>query len=322
MPASGRPIHNAILKLLNRAPAQLFFFRCYNRLTKLFVRRALVQTDFGCKVYCEPADLIQSMIYHFGVWEPAISAVVKRLLAPGDVVADVGANIGYASLLASKIVGPNGGVVAIEAEPATHQKLRENLQANPSAMNVRTLNVAVSDAPGSLTLFTGNESNIGAASVIASSNRRESITVDAFPLDQLLTDDERMRLRLIKIDIEGAEPAVLRRFLQTLDLYGPRTCLIVEASPQIDRKAWSELFTAFKEAGFYAYGIENSYSPVWYLNWRDEKPLVELRTMPDDQIDILFIPGHSTMHELRRSFSVTRSSRSHLQDAARIVAAT
>ncbi|MBV9532844.1 MAG: FkbM family methyltransferase, partial [Bradyrhizobium sp.] len=98
----------------------------------------------------------------------------------------------------------------------------------------------------------GNESNVGATSAIASSNRQEPITVDAFPLDQLLTDDERRRLRLIKIDIEGAEPAVLRRFLQTLDLYGPRTCLIVEASPQIHRKAWSELFTAFKEAGFYA----------------------------------------------------------------------
>ena len=44
MPASGRPIHNAVLKLLKRSPAQLFLFRCYNRLTKLFVRRALVQT--------------------------------------------------------------------------------------------------------------------------------------------------------------------------------------------------------------------------------------------------------------------------------------
>jgi FkbM family methyltransferase len=278
----------AIIWVLMRAPAQLFLFKCYHHITKLAVPAAIAQTRFGSKLYCDPKDFIQSMIYHFGIWEPNVSWVIEQLLSDGDVVADIGANIGYDSLLSSKAIGESGTVVSIEAAPATFDLLKSNLALN-NVQNVRALNLAVSDEHGCLTLYTGDSTNIGNSSAIKSDERTIEVTVDARPLDEVLTEDERKNLRLIKMDIEGGEPAVLRRFLRTLNLYGPRTCLIVEASPQFDRSSWLELFDAFSAAGFSAYGIENSYSPVWYLNWRKPSAPHQLHAMPEEQTDILFI---------------------------------
>ena len=99
----------AIIRVLMRAPAQLFLFKCYHHITKLTVPAAIAQTRFGGKLYCDPKDFIQSMIYHFGIWEPNVSWVIQQLLSDGDVVADIGANIGYDSLLSSKAVGESGG---------------------------------------------------------------------------------------------------------------------------------------------------------------------------------------------------------------------
>jgi protein-L-isoaspartate O-methyltransferase len=58
------------------------------------------------------------MIFHFGIWEPEISYLTIELLDEGDVYVDVGANIGYDTLLASSLVGSSGKVVSIEAAPA------------------------------------------------------------------------------------------------------------------------------------------------------------------------------------------------------------
>jgi precorrin-6B methylase 2 len=88
-------------------------------------------------------DIIQQYIYYFGVWEPRITGWVSRHLAPGDTFIDVGANIGYYSLLASPLVGKTGTVVAIEASPRTFDDLLFNLELN-NVSNVRPVNVAVS----------------------------------------------------------------------------------------------------------------------------------------------------------------------------------
>ena len=65
-------------------------------------------TQFGARMHVRFPDTIQSYVYFFGVWEPAITAYLTRALATGDVVIDIGANIGYDTLLASHLVGPKG----------------------------------------------------------------------------------------------------------------------------------------------------------------------------------------------------------------------
>ena len=108
-----QPLHKIIVGTIRRLPlpAARFAFRAYNKALRILRPEHLATT------YCDPRDLIQRMILHFGVWEPDVSRVIEQSLAPGDVFVDIGANIGYDTLLASSRVGPTGRVVSIEASP-------------------------------------------------------------------------------------------------------------------------------------------------------------------------------------------------------------
>src|ERR1700722_13409006 len=152
---------------------------------------------------CNPSDLIQSYVFHFGVWEPEISHLVGQILRPGDVFVDIGANVGYDTLLGSSLVGPQGQVIAIEASPITFAKLKENIALNKST-NIRAVNVAVSDRVGRLDLFDVSERNSGAATTVAGRGSKVVASVEALPLTQILTPAEISSVRLIKIDVEGA----------------------------------------------------------------------------------------------------------------------
>src|SRR5207249_2412898 len=98
--------------------------------------------------------------YYFGMWEPHISRWIDERLSPGDTFIDVGANIGYYSLLAARRVGPTGSVVAIEPSPKTFRALEANLAQN-RLKNVRTVNAAVSDRQATVPLYHGPDTHGG-----------------------------------------------------------------------------------------------------------------------------------------------------------------
>lgn len=285
-----RLFHRAVVGTIKRLPsgAAHFAFRGYNKMLRLLGPEHVATTFFGAKLHCNPNDLIQRMILHFGVWEPDVSRVIEQNLKSGDVFVDIGANIGYDTLLASARVGRAGQVVAIEASPRTFALLQNNLALNPASVNVRAINAAVSDRPGTLDLYEINEGNIGAATTLASRGGTLMASVEARPLDQILTADEIQRLRLIKMDVEGAEPPILQHILSQLALYPPTMDIVVEASPQDDSVAWRDVFERLRAAGFSAWAIDNSYELDWYLRWRHPAALHRIETMPAHQQDLLF----------------------------------
>ena len=285
-----RPLHRAIVGTIKRLPLGMahFFFRGYNKVLRLLGPEHVAITFFGAKLHCSTDDLIQRMILHFGVWEPDVSRVIEQNLKSGDVFVDIGANIGYDTLLASARVGRAGQVVAIEASPRTFALLQNNLALNPASVNVRAINAAVSDKPGTLELYEISRTNIGAATTLASRGGTLMASVEARPLDQILTADEIQRLRLIKMDVEGAEPSILQNILGQLSLYPPTMDLVVEASPQDDLVAWRDVFDRLRAAGFSAWAIDNSYKLEWYLRWRHPTALHRIEAMPTQQQDLLF----------------------------------
>ena len=95
-------------------------------------------------------DILQQYLYYFGAWEPQVSSFIRDRLKPGDSFIDVGANIGYFSLLASRLVGRGGPVVSVEASPSIHHDLAENIRRNGAA--IRAVNRAASDKAGVLKL--------------------------------------------------------------------------------------------------------------------------------------------------------------------------
>lgn len=265
-------------------PASELLLRAYNTVLRTFGGPYRARTYFGATMLCDPGDLIQHHVLHFGVWEPNASNVIETNLAPGDVCVDVGANVGYDTLLASFCVGPAGKVVAVEASRPTFDLLTQNLDEN-HARNIRLVHAAVSDKPGVLSLYSGPAGNKGRTTTLPDRDLRFEGEVEALPLDQILTGEECERVALIKIDIEGAEPPVMRRLLATLDLYPRLQSVVVEISPD---DQWASIFAEMRAQGFSAFAIPNDYSRSYYLASPKPEPLMPLLALPQGQMDVLF----------------------------------
>lgn len=160
---------------------------------------------------CDLRDPIQRQIY-YGLYDPEETRFLLSLLKPGDVFVDVGANVGYYSLLAADTVGPSGAVHAFEPIPQNLATLKANVSRN-GLSNVVANQVAVTDGTSeNITLYLRDGvSNSGWAS-IAKSTKYKNIPfhVHTTTIDHYLKIHGVSRVSLMKLDIEGAEPQALR----------------------------------------------------------------------------------------------------------------
>jgi len=249
--------------------------------------RQVVRTTEGLELLCSSEDLIQSTIMYFGMWDPHITRYLRERLRPGDVLIDVGANIGYYTLLGSRLVGPAGRVVAIEASPRTFGALRDNIRRN-AAQNVRAVNAAASRWRGSVQVFAGTPDNIGGTSIMPRHGAAEA-TVDAFPLAELLTSDELSAASVIKIDVEGAEADVLRGLLDSAHLLGEETEIIVEVTPDWltgSDSSPESLLNEFRGLGFNTYELR-TLSRAEYLTEPARTVRRRIDTPITEQTDVL-----------------------------------
>ena len=262
-------------------------YRAYNKLLRLLKQEYIGKTYFGARMICNPSDLIQAYVLHFGVWEPEISHLLGQILRPGDTFVDIGANVGYDTLLGSSLVGPQGQVIAIEASPTAFAKLKKNIALNEAA-NVRAVNVAVSDRPGTLDLFDLQGQNSGAVTTLTVRGGRQIASIEALRLAQILTPAELSRVRLIKMDVEGAEGAILTDLLDNIERFPASMDVIAELAVEDDVEASRRVFNRMTQAGYYAYAIENDYHKGRYLSNRPLSPLVFTDTLPLTQCDLLY----------------------------------
>ncbi|MCD9594165.1 FkbM family methyltransferase [Streptomyces solisilvae] len=240
----------------------------------------LARTRFGATFAVDTQDLIQRYLYLFGVWEPHMTRWLQRRLKPGDVFVDVGANIGYYSVLASRLVGGSGKVVAVEASPTFLRLLQRHARRNGCA-NIRTVNAAVSDREELLTFILASSRNMGANSVVPYDGPAEStFEIAARPLPDLLTEDEITRARVIKVDVEGAEGGVVRGLVPLLDRLRPDAELTVEVTPQRMAElgdSVEELLAALTGHGFHVYRLTNDYAAGSYPDALRRAPEVPVR---------------------------------------------
>jgi FkbM family methyltransferase len=252
------------------------------------------RTCFNAKVAGNTADGIQKTICYFGVWEPNLTAWISDRLKPGDLFVDIGANIGYFSLLASRIVGKSGRVVAIEPSLPTFGLLQRNLSLN-RARNVRAVNVAVSDREEEMDLFLHPANDSGRATMAKEwadgQGYHRGSRVRALPLNRVLENSEIRAARLIKIDVEGYEGHILPDLLQLLPNCRNDLEIIVEVTPSAlaqEGKAASEMLEEFTSRGFRLYAIENNYSAGSYVQAaRPKRPLRLANSMFSEQKDLI-----------------------------------
>lgn len=210
----------------------------------------------GVVMELDSRDLVTNTILMSGIWEPETSAIVDSL-QPGDVFIDVGAHVGYYSLLASTRVGPAGRVVAVEPNPATLERLRRNIRLS-GPRNIRNIvvqEVACTDAAKTLRFFQASPYNTGGSSLsaktAASTGGAREIAVRGLPLDTIVKSLNLQRIDLVKIDVEGAELQVLRGMKESLLKYHPK--VVVELIPWILANlgaSTEEVSTFLRQAGY------------------------------------------------------------------------
>ena len=162
--------------------------------------------------------------FHDEPYEPGLSRAIAARLKPGDVFLDVGANAGYFSLLAGRLVAPGGRVVAFEPHSATAAAMAEAVARNALAGVIEIVPAAVSDRDGMARLFLSVDSVLSTTDPARSPARGEfafprSIEVPQVTLDGWLAarPDLAPRLTAVKIDVEGTEADVLRGMRATLE---------------------------------------------------------------------------------------------------------
>jgi FkbM family methyltransferase len=174
-----------------------------------------------------PDDPVVSGALALGVYERQMTACFRAALRPGMTVVDVGANLGYYSLIALARTAPDGRLLAFEPDPTNHRLLTENLAAFGGRAVVRRQ--ALSSAAGPATLYR-HPDNKGKHSLLESEELGEGLPVETVTLDATATAMGIDRVDVIKVDVEGAEPLALAGMARTLAR--DRPLLFFECAPR------------------------------------------------------------------------------------------
>lgn len=230
-----------------------------------------INSEYGTKFVAGQGNFwLNSFLRSRGVWEPVLSEFILRHVREGDVCVDIGANIGYFSLLFAKRVGPSGRVIAIEPAPNTARRLRANLELNGAAGIVDVVEAACAPQKGEITFYLHpyNDGWDRLTPPKANRVRRMAglawtpVTVVADTLSSIVGADAP-RVSFIKVDVEGAEAALTPQIVEGF----PHPALVValEAIAPIE-----PVLKPFREQGFHIYDLHNDY------RWAVERKVPEI----------------------------------------------
>lgn len=207
------------------------------RLNGLFLwvnhfRKGVVKNIDGITYELDLSELIDSSIYMYGCFEQELTDIIKKLVKPGFVVLDIGANIGCHTLLFSKLAGETGRVYAFEPTGNAFRKLKRNIELNKKfTTNIVLEKKAVSDKPmqNQPISFKNSWKRFGKDERICKEY------VDLLTVDAYVKENGINRLDLIKIDVDGFEPMVLRGGENTIRNLSPVILLELNNTPEMEQ---------------------------------------------------------------------------------------
>ena len=199
----------------------------------MFLQRKLKPKDSayieveGCTIYFDPWDIRDSQFLAFGTYNEPVTELFKQEITPGMIVADLGAHVGYYTVLASKLVGAHGKVFAFEPAPDNFTLLTKNISAN-NLLNVAALQKAVSNKEVTTRLVL--QDSYG--HFLSEKQPRGSavIEVNSISLDRFF-EEKDIVFDFIKMNIEGYEMAALEGMPRIVKR-SPHLKLITEFCPE------------------------------------------------------------------------------------------
>lgn len=256
------------------------------RLASLMVLRPIIAVHDRSRLRLAPArhqhGIAKGIFLLRDHYEPSVRHVIDATLHPGDTALDIGANMGLWSLRMAERVGPAGRVLAFEPGLRTLPQLRTNIRLSDQSQ-IEIHAVALGAAHGELTLHTPADS--GSASLGDPGGQTQDDQVPVRPLDAIWTAAGRPCVRLIKMDVEGAEPMVLAGATALFAAIRPVVCC------EINPSALAAL--GFRAEDIFAFFEERGYRTMIWDGCRQElKPL----TLGDEPYgskvcDVVFEPG-------------------------------
>jgi FkbM family methyltransferase len=188
--------------------------------------RKTFRLEDGSTMLIDPFSYMGQLLIEFAAYEPETVAVFRAVVQRGMVVADIGANIGYHTVILARLVGRNGAVYAFEPDSENYQQLVANVRRNRCAQ-ARCAAVALSATRGTQTLYVG-EDNVNSSLRPNLHRGKLSVAVETTTLDAYVVSERLNRLDLLKIDVEGAERLVLEGGAHSVEKFRPM--LVVELS--------------------------------------------------------------------------------------------
>ena len=156
----------------------------------------------GYRMYADTLDRIFALyLWKFSALESLETKLIKKIVKKNMVIFDIGANIGYYTLIFADIVGENGKVYSFEPDPNNYRLLVKNLKANGYG-NVIPIRKAISDKVGEINFFFSEEHR-GDHRIYDPGDGRKLLKVKTTTLDEFIND--KIKPDIIKIDIEGVE---------------------------------------------------------------------------------------------------------------------
>ena len=208
----------------------------------------------GHRLTLDPGDSLKISIV--GEYEPEVTRLVKQEIHPGDVIVDVGAHIGYFTLLFAKLVGERGKVYAFEPDPNNFALLKANVEAN-GYTNIVLEQKAVSASTGTLTLYRSDD-NPADHRIYDPQGERSPIEISTVSLDDYLAE-RSSKVDFVKVDVQGAEISVINGMKHILK-QNATLKLITEFWPsglQAAGFSQAEYLDLLKQQGFDFYQVEN-----------------------------------------------------------------
>lgn len=213
-------------------------------------------------------DLVQRRIYYMRIWDTWLTKFFERIVQPHWIFFDVGANIGYFSLLVSRKLNGEGKVYAFEPIPSNLNRLRHNVELN-QAYQVTVCPFALSDCPGLSRISIPPASNSGVARLTSASDTVGN-TVHVETLDNFAASLKLPNLHLIKVDVEGYEEKVLNGAIKSIERFRP--LIIVEINPQGLLEAGSSVREISKLFSDMNYDLKK---PTWkgLISFQEDDPI-------------------------------------------------
>ena len=238
-------------------------FRLQVRLASLFGRSVKVSV-MGKTLNMDLRDeAVSSAIFAQGVWEPEETRFLEKNLRPGMVFVDIGAHIGYYTVIASGLVGSTGKVFAFEPDPRNFELLRSNVAEN-HCRNVVIDQKAIAASTSRLLLYASS-GNFGDHRTYeppgethqVRGTRRSAVAVDAPSLDDYFARNPT-RIDFLKMDIQGSECDAFNGMRKSLE-QSPNITILTEFWPTGLKQAGvapKDFLDEVKASGFMIYRLE------------------------------------------------------------------